>query len=193
MKIVIINGKGGVGKDEFVAKCMKNGNEIYNISMIDYVKDAAKRIGWNGEKNEKGRKFLSQIKDALDEYNDAPFNYCLYQIQFVLDKYALEHRHTKDIVFFVHCREPKDIARWEEFNVFTLLIRRPSVDSAIYENHADDEVFNYTYDYTYMNTGTLDALDNDAKEFLSWLRAQDWSSFNKDLTIWDDPRTLEKE
>ena len=45
-----------------------------NISSVDKVKEAAKVLaGWNGEKDEKSRKFLSDLKDG-DNYNVEFFN-----------------------------------------------------------------------------------------------------------------------
>ncbi len=189
MKIVAINGKGGTGKDEFVAACMEKDDNIKNISMVDYVKEVAERIGWDGKKDAAGRRFLSDIKDALDEYNDMPYQYCIDVIQFILDKYEREKKPTNDLVIFVHCREMKDIERWaDDFNAFALLIRRPSVDVFDYGNHADDNVFKGIYDYTYMNTGNLNDLKADAQNFIEWLRLQNWNSYSSELHIWDDPR-----
>ena len=62
-EIVVINGSGGVGKDTFVQFCNEY-TPIMNISSVDKVKEAAKVLaGWNGEKDEKSRKFLSDLKE----------------------------------------------------------------------------------------------------------------------------------
>ena len=61
-EIVVINGSVGVGKDTFVQFCAEYA-PIMNISSVDKVKEAAKVLaGWNGEKDEKSRKFLSDLK-----------------------------------------------------------------------------------------------------------------------------------
>ena len=71
-KIVIINGSGGVGKDTFVDFC-KEFTNVRNISSVDKVKEAAKiLVNWNGEKDEKSRKLLSDLKRISVEYNDYP-------------------------------------------------------------------------------------------------------------------------
>ena len=33
MKILVINGRGGVGKDEFIKWCRKANDEIYKVSI----------------------------------------------------------------------------------------------------------------------------------------------------------------
>ena len=76
-RIVIINGVGGSGKDTFVELCAKHANVI-NISSVDKVKEAAKvLVGWNGEKDEKSRKLLVDLKKISIEYNDYPTAYIL--------------------------------------------------------------------------------------------------------------------
>ena len=55
MKIAIINGSAGVGKDTFV-KYVKESytlGTIVNVSTIDDVKRAARILGWDGIKDEK--------------------------------------------------------------------------------------------------------------------------------------------
>lgn len=177
MKIIVINGRGGVGKDEFVKWCREANNDVYSISSVDYVKEIARLIGWNGEKDVKGRKFLSDLKDALSEYNDAPFKRCVEEIKDKISDYNRLKKDTTNLVFFVHVREPKEIDRWkEEFNAQTVLIRRPEIEKQTYTNHADLEVMDYDYDYTYWNIYELPALRADAKGFMYWLMNQKWES-----------------
>ena len=85
-QVFIINGSGGVGKDTFIEMIPtfefigKNENstvwfknlEIRNYSSVSKVKEIAKIIGWNGEKTERDRKFLSDLKLLTTEYNDMP-------------------------------------------------------------------------------------------------------------------------
>lgn len=75
MKIVVINGFPGAGKDEFVSCCKKLIGEPYvrNISTVDFVKYIATECGWDGTKTPKNRAFLSNLKDLLIEWNDVPF------------------------------------------------------------------------------------------------------------------------
>ena len=69
-------------------------------------------------------------------------------------------------IMFIHTREPDEIERFvKEFGCITLLIRNPNIN-VITSNHADAEVENYNYDYIIDNNGTLDDLDNKAKEFI---------------------------
>ncbi len=49
-----------------------------NVSAITPIKEIASNYGWNGEKDAKSRKFLSDLKRAFADYNDLPTHY-LYE------------------------------------------------------------------------------------------------------------------
>ena len=72
-RIVIINGSGGSGKSTFVRLCKEilesqtNWN-VLELSTVDWVKAVAQFAGWDGSKEEKDRKFLHELKMALEEW-----------------------------------------------------------------------------------------------------------------------------
>ena len=153
--IIIINGYGGSGKDTFVDLVSKY-NKVYNFSSVDKVKDIAKIIGWNGEKDEKSRKFLSDLKKLTTDYNDMPFN----SIKEAINDFNLSDKE----IMFIHIREPEEINRVvNEFNAKTLFIKRDDINK-IKSNDSDANVEKYNYDYIINNT-TLEDLDTQAKNF----------------------------
>lgn len=165
MQVIVINGSGGCGKDTFVRQfASQNKGGIINASTIDPIKAIATQVGWDGTKDEKGRKFLSDLKDLLTEFNDLPLNYI---------RRAYEEFSDEGEYMFVHCREPKEIQKLaNEFNAITLLItadeRVPIIDS----NHADNLVKEYNYDYVISNNGTLYELNEKVKEFLHSIKGE---------------------
>ena len=83
---VVINGVGGCGKDTLVEYLATKMN-VKNISSITPVKEIAKLCGWNGEKTDEARKFLSDLKALLTEYNEFPLTYLLNeQEEFLTDQ-----------------------------------------------------------------------------------------------------------
>jgi hypothetical protein len=127
------------------------------------VKAIATQIGWNGDKTEKDRKFLSDLKVLTTEYNDMPFA--------DLKRMVNIFKEQKDVVFlFLHIREPKEIERAKnEFNAHTILITRDSVPQ-ITSNIADCGVFNYHYDTVIKNNDTKEMLQGMADLFVKdWL------------------------
>ena len=153
--IVVINGVGGSGKDTFVEYVSKY-NKVLNFSSVDKVKEIAKLIGWDGKKEEKDRKFLSDLKRLTTEYNDMSFKSIKEKVD--------EFNQNDDEIMFIHIREPEEIKRAVlEFNAKTLLIKRDDINK-ITSNYSDASVENYNYDYIINNT-TLDNLENQAKNF----------------------------
>lgn len=190
-QIFIINGSGGVGKDKFVelvtncsfellgetkikdARLYIQTTEIQNYSSVSKVKEIAKIIGWNGEKTEKDRKFLSDLKLLTTEYNDMPLN----DMKKIANIFMNGNRNScvngelrPDRILFLHIREPEEIEKavkaFEEYNAKTILVKRDSVEH-ITSNMADENVYNYNYDIVIENNGTLKELRNKAKQFLA--------------------------
>ncbi len=153
--IVIINGYGGSGKDTFISFANKYA-KVINYSSIDKVKEIARLIGWNGDKTNESRKFLSDLKTLTTEFCDMSFKDTIEHVENFMNSDAE--------VMFIHVREPENIKRCvKKFNAITLLIKKDGVK--IISNSSDASVENYNYDYIINNT-TLDNLENEAKNFV---------------------------
>jgi guanylate kinase len=170
MRIVIINGTGGAGKDTFVTMCkdVLGAESVFNISTVDFVKEVATMCGWDGTKTPKNRKFLSDLKDLLTEWDDIPLKKIMAEAVSCSACAEILGKLDKSVLF-IHCREPKEIeklVRVFQDDVATLLIRRSEAEAVKQINHADNDVFHYAYDYTIYNDSTLSWLRNEAVVFL---------------------------
>lgn len=172
MKIVVINGVPRAGKDTFVEMCKEilGDDYVLNISTVDFVKYIAYKCGWNGIKDGKNRKFLSDLKDLLTEWNDIPFKNVQKEIQIFqleLNEYCGEGGLKRSVVF-IHCREPQEIQKFKDkLNAHTVLVRREQVENEEQTNHADSDVFNFAYDSIIYNNGSLDDLRDAARRYLT--------------------------
>lgn len=158
-RTIVINGRGGVGKDTLCDVAAKR-YRVRNISSITPIKEIARQNGWNGEKDLRSRRFLSELKRVFTEYNDLPTVYLLKQFHdFLL---------TDEQILFVHIREPEQIAHFVSSvggQCLTLLVRRRDDSLAgAYGNHSDDDVESYPYDYIFDNSAPL---QQSAQNFLS--------------------------
>lgn len=160
-QVFIINGSGTCGKDSFISAIMtdikKNGDEILvlNYSSVTKVKEVAKLIGWKGEKTERDRKFLSDLKLLTTEYNDMP----LEDMKEAVSAFYDFAPYTDKIVF-LHIREPDEIDKAKKyFNAKTILVVRDEVEH-ITSNMADAGVYDYVYDIIIENNKDLDYLQN---------------------------------
>ena len=167
MKIYILNGKAGSGKTTFFKlieeKCH---NYVYNYSTVDLVKKVAYGCGWNGSKTPENRKFLSDLKDLLTEWDDVPYKDCLKEIKRITslaDIYDMEH---DDWAIFIDCREPKEIQKFvDRLGAKTIFIDR-KIEDYNASNHADANVENFEYDIVINNNGTLEDLAAVAMNFI---------------------------
>lgn len=173
-QVVIINGSAGVGKDTFVEQvryCFLSNTKtpypnVINYSSVDWIKKIAISMGWDDTKDEKSRKFLSDLKDLSTWYNDMPFNCMKDKVD------SFKDERSQEEILFLHIREPEEIARAaKEFGAKTLLIRNSRVEHVL-SNRADADVFEYEYDYLVNNLGTIEDLREDAFEFLKWLEVE---------------------
>lgn len=157
--IFITNGVARSGKDtfaDFVAEMVATEK----VSSIDYVKYIAKRCEWDPTtKTEKDRKFLSDLKMLMTEYNDLPYR----TIQEAVERF---HKNPELEVLIIDIREPEEIDRAKrEFGADTILIVNPYVPH-ITSNEADRRVYEYEYDWIIYNTGTLEEYEKKVEDFL---------------------------
>ena len=173
MRIVVINGVGGAGKDLFVAFCASHlgTDKVKNYSTVDYVKAVAAGIGWDGTKDDKNRKFLSDLKKILTEWDDIPYRRTKLEIEEFQDKMnKLGGKYSENCVMFIHCREPEEIDRLaKDFKAYTLLVSRKSAEEKNWKNLSDQSVFDYPYDFIVVNDGSLEDLRDSAKTLLEEL------------------------
>jgi hypothetical protein len=149
--IFIINGSGTSGKDtvvDFVRNNFSKYFNIYNVSSIDKVREAAKLLGWTGSKDETDREFLHQLKMIASKFYNHSLLYMLSSLKDFESPY----------ICFFHVREPKEIEIFKESllnsptPVFTILIQRNN--NKVFSNDADSNVKNYRYDYIIDNNGS---------------------------------------
>lgn len=164
--IIVINGRGGCGKDTFCDIAAKRYN-VRNVSSITPIKEIASKAGWNGGKEPKDRKFLADLKALFTEYNDLPTVYVLSEAE----KFA---KASYEQLMFVHIREGSEITKFVDkakniCKTITLLVKRETED---YENTAlgntsDDNVNDYNYDLIFINDApSIEKLENKVYGFI---------------------------
>ena len=160
--VFITNGTGGCGKDTF-ANILGNYCGVSKISSIDPIKQFARFLGWQGGKTEKDRKFLSDLKLAMIEYDDTPFKWM--QNNYLCWKDGVHSKYYGTVVLLIDIREPEEIERAKKaFNAKTILIVNNRV-APITSNMADANVFNYEYDLVIENNGTLEEFEETIKKW----------------------------
>ena len=170
MQLLVVNGHPEAGKDTFVDFCLDYlKGRSRKVSTIDFCKELASDLGWNGEKTPLDRWFLANLKRLLTVWKDIPYKETIKEIKAFENVMNFYGYGDKSYVF-VMCREPEEIERFKkEFNAQTILIQRDSMKNIEYSNEADRDVDNLTYDYIIRNDGDLELLQNKAKVFVDIL------------------------
>lgn len=158
--IFIINGMGGSGKNTFV-DCINEVVPTLHISIVDPVKEIASTLGWTGNKSDADRKFLYELKQALDNYKDSNYGWIREQVE-LFDKGKLAPYK----VLCIDMREEHQVERArKDFGAKIVLVKRSGVKD-ITTNPADANVYKINYDITVDNSGSLDELKEEAKKFV---------------------------
>ena len=159
--VIVINGAGGVGKDTLCDLAAKHF-KVKNISSITPIKMIAKQCGWGGEKDDRARKFLSDLKATLVEYNDYPTTWAIGEYNDFLS--------SDEEVMFVHIREAHEIEKFVRGTngaAKTLLVRGGErMKKTAYGNASDDLVEAYDYDFYYVNEKAIDVAEREFCELI---------------------------
>ena len=161
--VIVINGRGGVGKDT-LCDIASTRFSVMNVSSITPIKEIATLCGWDGGKDDRARKFLSDLKRLTVDYNDYPTTW-------LMEKYS-EFLLSDDEIMFIHIREGEEIAKFVNATdgvAKTLLIRGGDrLVRGQYGNVSDDDVENYNYDYYFTNDKPLEV---GGEEFIALLNS----------------------
>jgi hypothetical protein len=159
--IIVLSGVARSGKDtwarEVVDYCRTElCTPAEHFSTINPYKEiAANLFDWKGEKDESGRRLLSDLKTAAARYNRGPLIYTWY---FVDD--------NPKAVKIIQTREPEEmetIKRMHNTRVMRVLVDRPRLE--VPNNVGDQTCRDGEYDEVVMNTGTVDDLRRKARQF----------------------------
>lgn len=165
--VIVINGRGGCGKDT-LCDITAEHYKVRNVSSITPIKELAAQAGWDGSKDPKSRKMLADLKQLFVEYNDLCNTYVVNHVK----EFAL----SDEEIMFVHIRECDEIKKFiasasvvDGVECISLLIRRNTNDgygNGLLGNSADDDVEKMEYDFIYENNKTLEELSGDFIDFL---------------------------
>ena len=179
MIVLIINGAPRSGKDTFInTLTWENSGKVIRCSSIDWIKQQALNLGWDGIKDAKGRQFLSDFKNACTNYADIPFKKIIGHILSSYNRYLWK----ADAVYFCTCvREPEEISkivRWCNENKIPchpVLIRRKKAEQKALDegfiSSGDIQFLNYPYAHNIYNDGSIEDFINETKQLMEKVSA----------------------
>ena len=192
--IIIINGLGGCGKStfiQFVKEAAIFDNSLMDelcsnimvqeLSTVDFVKEVAVYCGWRGEKEQKDREFLHALKDALVDWGNVPNRKVVQQILDGTKKYVIFLKSLNGdtidyTINFVNIRESDGIKNFEQLckengykYIRKMLVTNTNKESNEVQSLVNDILYGVEYDDVIFNDGTLENLNQKAKEYLNFI------------------------
>ena len=169
MKIYIIAGKAGSGKDTLalILKEKLNGKTII-ISYASYLKIYAKNVlGWDGDSSTKPRTFLQELGDIVKDIDP---NFLVNRVLEDIEVYS----HYFDNIIISDARFIPEIKTVEDkFGAVKILIhgRDNNLSDTEKKHNTETSLDGFDdFDYVIDNSGTLDDLKNKADEILEALK-----------------------
>lgn len=153
-QILVVNGYPRSGKDT-LALLLGKYKEVQVFSSVDPIKEVALTLGWDGNKDEAGRKFLASLKKCCVEYDDLP-------LKWLLDKCTTFKSGSAEVlVLFV--RESEEIQKLrQKVNIVTVFVTNNRVKNVV-SNPSDANISTDGYDIYLDNNGTLEDFEAEIK------------------------------
>ena len=170
MKLIILSGKAGSGKDT-VASMLKSkltGRTII-ISYAYYLKMYAKNVvGWDGSESTKPRTFLQDVGDLVKEINH---NFLINRV--VEDIEVYKHYFDNIIICDARFKDEIEIIKEKYKGIVIRINGHYNNLSDVQRRHnTETSLDNYTdFDYIVFNNGTMKELEqkvNVVMEELKW-------------------------
>ncbi len=177
MRVFCINGQRGAGKTTFENYCFALNPLFVKIySSIDKVKKIAEYCGWDGNKTDKDRAFLGELKQLLIKYYDTPFNDVQHYIKLQRDWMEMRDLNPENLIFFIDVRESSEIQKFvDKCGAETILVQRAQeVQEDLSAGDCAEDINNYKYDYYITNNGTLEDLEQCARDFMNEQNLINW-------------------
>lgn len=177
--MIIISGRAGVGKTtmaQFMVEHLKsNNNSAAIFSFAAGVKSIARFMGWNGDKDERGRKLLQEIGVVGRRYNkdiwaklmvDSIFSMGIIPDYIIVDDWRFQN-------------EFKYLKKGDLFYIFKIRVEAPDREilkgTPLYNDISErslPEGVNSLYDFVVFNNGSLEALKQRSIDILKQIDIQ---------------------
>lgn len=134
--IYAVSGRARHGKDTAadVIEDILGKENIIRVAYADHLKDIAKSIGWNGEKDEKGRTLLQNLSEPIKEYHGR--DYFSKYVCNLIENSELNEFLITDVRFLF---EAKGLEEMQEKGYNVVLIRVFREEDETWESPLTDE------------------------------------------------------
>ena len=166
--IIAVSGRAGAGKDTFGKAVIDALNvKAVRMAFADHLKEQAKMLGWDGQKDQKGRSLLQHLGDVLREYHGAD-----YFAEYLTNQVASS---DAQVIVVTDLRYKKELEalqklaeRENDILVTVKIIRTEAYEmTAAQEKHSSENDLNgINMNVTIVNNGSMEELDTQVKAFI---------------------------
>lgn len=150
MILVALTGYAGAGKDA-LGKILVENHGFVRVAFADAIKRHALALGWDGQKDERGRKFLQTLgTEVVRAYNPN------FWVETAM-KEAVQH----ECVVITDCRFCNEVEAVKTNGGVVVRVERPGVGPAN-EHLSENELGPDDCDLRILNSGTLEDLEQAA-------------------------------
>lgn len=151
MILIGLAGRARVGKDT-TADYLILRHRFIKMAFADYLKQVAELGGWNGLKDERGRRYLQHLGDTMREYEPNIF------VNEIRSKIAWCERYGNEPRIVVSdVRLVTEIEALKKIGAQVWLIKRNVIGAQAHQTEMLDEN-SYKFDYVFDNNGSFDQL-----------------------------------
>lgn len=177
MNVIMISGKARNGKDcfaSFLEKELKSrGQKPLNIHFADFLKFFCQHyLGWNGNKDIDGRRILQETGSLFREsYEDAWVD--------IMIGFLRGAKSSYDWVLIPDVRYPNEIEKLKTLRpelideLYVVRVERPNYENDLTREQRQHEseisLDDYPFSSYYLNIGSLDIMEQNAKEWVNIL------------------------
>lgn len=154
IRVIGICGAARAGKTTFgdyVQEWLaEHGHEVRRIAFADPLKDLARQMGWDGSKDEKGRRLLQLLGTECGRECIRPDIW----VDKWQDRVEHELRHGHAVVIADDCRFGNEMSRLKDSGGTIFRVTRPGCEPSDHPSERDD----IAADHTIANVGTVEEL-----------------------------------
>lgn len=159
MKVILLSGKAEHGKTTAAEQIVNKLKNAKIVPLAKKMKEQAMMIGWDGKKDEKGRKLLQEISWPIKHYHGVD----------IYAKWCYEQALGLDYLIVDDCRMMAEVDYFKKLlsentidDLKIIRIVRPNYTSSLTPEQLKDvsetELDNYNFDYYVINDETPEEL-----------------------------------
>ena len=168
--VIMLTGKAGCGKDTFyniadnyIYDATMGTVDVFNRAFADKIKESLYDLGWDGKKDDKGRRLLQHFGQTMREYDKdiwAKFAYkCIYDTEFsgVESVHIITDLRFPNEYTYVRDNLQEDFPN-SKLTVIKIVDRQSDLGANandISEAGITEDILGKPFDYVLHNDGTL--------------------------------------